>query len=94
MRALLLIDIQNDFMPGGALAVPEGDLIIPIANQLQPHFDVVVATQDWHPPQHKSFASNHVGKNIFEVIDLNGLEQVLWPDHCVQGLPGAAFAPR
>lgn len=94
MRALLLIDIQNDFMPGGALAVPEGDLIIPLANQLQPHFDLVVATQDWHPPHHKSFASNHVGKKPFEKIDLNGLDQVLWPDHCVQGLPGAEFAPQ
>jgi nicotinamidase/pyrazinamidase len=92
MRALLLIDIQNDFLPGGALAVPEGDLIIPLANQLQPHFDLVVATQDWHPPQHKSFASNHAGKKLFEVIDLNGLEQILWPDHCVQGSAGAEFS--
>src|SRR5215210_6850631 len=93
MKALLLIDIQNDFLPGGALAVPEGDQIIPIVNQLQPHFDLVVATQDWHPAEHKSFAANHPGKNPFEVIDLQGLEQVLWPSHCVQGSPGAAFAP-
>ncbi|GEO05882.1 bifunctional pyrazinamidase/nicotinamidase [Adhaeribacter aerolatus] len=92
MKALLLIDIQNDFIPGGSLAVPEGDLIIPVANQLQPHFDLVVATQDWHPPDHKSFASNHAGKINFEKIDLHGLEQVLWPDHCVQGSRGADFS--
>ena len=92
MRALLLIDIQNDFIPGGALAVPEGNLIVPLANQLQPYFDLVVATQDWHPANHKSFASNHAGKSVFEKTDLNGLEQVLWPDHCVQGTPGANFS--
>jgi nicotinamidase/pyrazinamidase len=93
MKALLLIDIQNDFLPGGALAVPGGDEILPVINQLQPHFDLVVATQDWHPADHKSFAANHTGKNPFEVIDLQGLEQVLWPRHCVQGTPGAAFSP-
>jgi len=93
MRALLLIDIQNDFIPGGALAVLGGDQIIPLANQLQPHFDLVVATQDWHPQQHKSFASNHQNKNVFEKIYFNGLEQVLWPDHCVQGTVGAEFSP-
>lgn len=92
MRALLLIDIQNDFLPGGALAVPDGDAIIPVVNRLQQQFDLVVATQDWHPPQHKSFASQHTDKNVFEVTDLNGLEQVLWPNHCVQGTPGAAFS--
>jgi len=94
MKALLLIDIQNDFMPGGALAVPEGDLIIPITNRLQSYFDLVVATQDWHPPDHKSFASNHAGKNVFEKTDLNGLEQVLWPDHCLQGTWGADFSKK
>lgn len=92
MRALLLIDIQNDFLPGGALAVPGGDEIIPVVNKLQEQFDLVVATQDWHPPQHKSFASNHSGKNAFEVVDLNGMEQVLWPDHCVQGTAGAELS--
>ena len=92
MRALLLVDIQNDFIPGGALAVPGGDEIIPVANDLQKHFDLVVATQDWHPVNHKSFASNHTGKEIFEVIDLNGMEQVLWPEHCVQGTEGAEFS--
>ena len=92
MRALLLIDIQNDFLPGGALAVPEGDAIIPIVNKLQAQFDLVVATQDWHPENHKSFASNHAGKNTFEVTKLQGLAQVLWPDHCLQGSKGAEFS--
>ncbi len=92
MKALLLIDIQYDFLPGGALAVKEGDQIIPIVNRLQPHFDLVVATQDWHPPQHKSFASSHAGKQVFETIELAGLQQVLWPDHCVQETEGAALS--
>ncbi|GGG06791.1 bifunctional nicotinamidase/pyrazinamidase [Pontibacter amylolyticus] len=93
MKALLLIDIQNDFLPGGALGVPEGDQIIPIVNQIQDHFDLIVATQDWHPTDHKSFASNHEGKNPFETTELLGLPQVLWPDHCLQGTPGADLAP-
>lgn len=93
MNALILVDIQNDFMPGGALAVPEGDRIISLVNELQTSFELVVATQDWHPPQHKSFASNHPGKTVFEHIDLHGLDQVLWPDHCVQASPGAEFHP-
>jgi nicotinamidase/pyrazinamidase len=92
MKALLLIDIQNDFLPGGSLAVPGGDQIIPVVNQVQEKFDLVVATQDWHPPLHKSFASNHAGKRVFEQIELNGLPQVLWPDHCVQGTRGADFS--
>jgi nicotinamidase/pyrazinamidase len=91
MRALVLVDIQNDFIPGGALAVPSGDEIIPIVNVIQARFELVVATQDWHPADHKSFASNHPGKTIFEVIELDGLQQVLWPDHCIQGTAGAAF---
>ena len=94
MKALLLIDIQNDFLPGGALAVPEGDQIIPLVNQLQEKFDLVVATQDWHPANHKSFASNHPDKQPFDVTELHGMEQVLWPDHCIQGTTGAAFAPE
>ncbi|MBD1398756.1 bifunctional nicotinamidase/pyrazinamidase [Pontibacter sp. JH31] len=93
MKALLLIDIQNDFLPGGSLAVPEGDQIIPVVNQLQQRFDLVVATQDWHPANHKSFASNHQGKKPFEMTELLGLPQVLWPNHCLQGTPGAALAP-
>ena len=92
MKTLILVDLQNDFCPGGALAVKEGDAIIPLINRLQPHFDLVVATQDWHPADHESFASQH-GKTPGELIDLHGLPQVLWPDHCVQGTPGAKFHP-
>jgi nicotinamidase/pyrazinamidase len=91
MNALILVDIQNDFIPGGHLAVPFGDEIIPLVNELQGLFHLVVATQDWHPASHKSFASNHSNKNPFDKIMLHGLEQVLWPDHCIQGSPGAAF---
>jgi nicotinamidase/pyrazinamidase len=89
MNALILVDIQNDFMPGGPLAVPLGDEIIPLVNELQNSFSLIVATQDWHPRNHKSFASNHQGKSTFERIMLHGLEQVLWPDHCIQGTVGA-----
>ena len=94
MKALLIIDIQNDFLPGGVLAVPEGDKIIPVVNELQNYFELVVATQDWHPADHISFASNHPGKKSFDVIDLNGASQTLWPDHCVQGTPGADFSKQ
>ena len=93
MKTLLLIDIQNDFMPGGALAVPGGDEIIPIVNGIMPQFDLIVATQDWHPANHGSFAANHPGRNVFEQIDLDGLPQTLWPVHCVQNTGGALFAP-
>ncbi len=92
MKALLLIDIQTDFLPGGALAVPGGDEIIPLVNRLQPLFDLVLATQDWHPPAHRSFASAHAGKSVFDSIMLHGLPQVLWPDHCVQGTTGAELS--
>jgi nicotinamidase/pyrazinamidase len=92
MKALLLIDIQNDFLPGGRLAVPEGDAIIQLVNDLQPQFELVVATQDWHPAGHQSFASSHAGRTQFEQIDLHGLPQVLWPDHCTQASDGAALA--
>jgi nicotinamidase/pyrazinamidase len=91
MKALLLIDIQNDFLAGGSLAVPKGNEIIPVVDALHETFELVVATQDWHPPTHKSFASNHEGGKVFEQISLNGLPQVLWPDHCVQGTSGADF---
>lgn len=93
MRALILVDLQNDFLPGGALAVTEGDAVVPLANALASRFEHVVATQDWHPQGHESFASQHEGHAPGEVIDLHGLPQVLWPDHCVQGTPGAEFAP-
>jgi nicotinamidase/pyrazinamidase len=91
MNALILVDIQNDFVPGGALAVPEGDLIVPLINRLQPYFDLVVATQDWHPANHGSFAANHPGREPGELIDLQGLSQILWPIHCVQRTAGARF---
>jgi nicotinamidase/pyrazinamidase len=94
MKALLIVDIQNDFLPGGALAVPAGNDIIRIVNDLQEHFSLVVATQDWHPGNHGSFASSHEGKKPFEKTILGGLEQVLWPDHCVQGSPGALLSEK
>lgn len=89
---LLLVDIQNDFLPGGALAVADGDAVIAVANRLMPLFDHVVASQDWHPPDHLSFAAEHNGLEAFQVTQLDGLEQILWPVHCVQGTPGASFA--
>jgi nicotinamidase/pyrazinamidase len=92
MDALILVDIQKDFLPGGSLAVNKGDQVIPVANELQQHFDLVVATQDFHPRDHGSFAANHEGKEPGEYIELNGLEQILWPVHCVQGTTGAEFA--
>lgn len=92
MDALLLVDIQNDFLPGGALEVKQGDQIIPTVNELQPYFELVVATQDFHPADHGSFAANHSGKKPGEFIILEGLEQILWPVHCVQGTAGAEFA--
>lgn len=91
MNALILVDIQNDFIPGGALPVPEGDEIVSLVNRLQPHFDLVVATQDWHPADHASFAANHPGRKIGEVIELQALPQILWPVHCVQETAGANF---
>lgn len=93
MNALILVDLQNDFCPGGALPVPEGDAVIPVANSLQSRFDLVVATQDWHPANHASFAANHPGRQPGEIIDLDGLPQVLWPVHCVQGTWGAELHP-
>ncbi|MBI5818169.1 MAG: bifunctional nicotinamidase/pyrazinamidase [Verrucomicrobia bacterium] len=92
MKALIVVDIQNDFLPGGALAVPGGDAVIPVVNRLQPAFPLVVATQDWHPADHGSFAASHAGKKVFEQIELNGLAQTLWPVHCVQHTQGAALA--
>lgn len=93
MKALILVDLQNDFLPGGALPVPNGDEVIAIANALQNRFNLIIATQDWHPVNHGSFASNHPGHKPGEVVDLAGVPQILWPDHCVQNTNGAAFAP-
>ncbi len=96
MKALIIIDIQNDFLPGGALAVNKGDEVIPVINKLQQtdFFDLVAATQDWHPQNHGSFASNHPGKKQFDKTMLGGLEQILWADHCVQGKSGAEFSDK
>lgn len=94
MKALIIADIQYDFLPNGTLAVPEADAIIPVLNKLEQYFELVVALQDWHPANHKSFASNHAGKKPFDIIDLHGLQQKLWPDHCVQGTAGAAFSDK
>jgi nicotinamidase/pyrazinamidase len=91
MKALLIVDVQNDFTPGGALAVNEGDQIIPIINKIQGKFDLIVATQDWHPENHGSFAANHTDKKVGEFIQLNGVMQILWPVHCVQESAGAEF---
>lgn len=89
--ALLIVDVQNDFLPGGALAVTLGDEVIPVINALQKKFNFIVATQDFHPEDHGSFAANHKGKSVYEEIELNGLTQTLWPIHCVQGTVGAEF---
>lgn len=94
MIALLVVDIQNDFLPGGALGVPDGDSVVPIANRLTECFDLVLATQDWHPADHGSFAANHPNRFPGEMIDLNGTMQILWPVHCVQGSPGAEFSSQ
>ena len=91
MKTLILVDIQNDFCPGGALAVSEGNAVVPIANQLMPKFELVVATQDWHPVNHKSFASQNEDLTIGDVFELNGLPQIVWPDHCVQNTHGSEF---
>jgi nicotinamidase/pyrazinamidase len=94
VNALILVDLQNDFLPGGALAVPHGDEVVPLADELQRRFDLVVATQDWHPPDHGSFAVNHPDKKPGDRIILDGIEQILWPVHCVQNTKGAEFAPQ
>jgi nicotinamidase/pyrazinamidase len=91
---LLIVDVQNDFCPGGALAVPEGDAIVPAINRLATSFAHVILTQDWHPRGHASFASTHPGKRPFDAIEVSYGTQTLWPDHCVQGTQGAAFHPN
>ncbi|MBN3582352.1 bifunctional nicotinamidase/pyrazinamidase [Algoriphagus aestuarii] len=90
-EALIIVDVQNDFIPGGALEVKEGDQIVPIINKIQNHFGFIVATQDFHPPDHGSFAANHQGKKVGEYVGLAGLNQILWPVHCVQGTFGSEF---
>ncbi len=93
-RALLVIDVQNDFLPGGALAVPDGDQVVPVINRLMADgdYDLIVASQDWHPPDHGSFVSQHPDHDVGDRTTLDGLEQIVWPDHCVQHTPGASFA--
>lgn len=90
---LLVVDIQNDFCPGGSLAVPDGDAVIPVIHSIAPRFAHIVLTQDWHSPRHLSFASAHPGKHPFEHVHLSYGEQTLWPDHCIQGTRGAEFHP-
>ena len=92
MEALLVVDVQNDFCPGGTLPVPEGDAVVPVINRLRADFPLVVFTRDWHPPDHCSFAATH-GREVGEVIVIDGIEQILWPVHCVQNTPGADFHP-
>lgn len=89
---LIVVDVQVDFLPGGALAVPDGDAVIPVINRLAPRFSTVVLTQDWHPADHLSFAASHPGRRPYETVDLAYGAQVLWPTHCVQATPGAALA--
>jgi nicotinamidase/pyrazinamidase len=90
-KALIVIDVQNDFCPGGNLAVNDGDKVVPVINSVMNKFDIIIGTQDWHPQSHVSFASNHKGKNVYDQIDVDGIIQTLWPDHCVQGTCGADF---
>jgi len=90
-RALVVVDVQNDFMPDGALPAHQGHEVVPVVNRLMDDFELVVATQDWHPPDHGSFASNHEGHSPGEIVELDGLDQILWPDHCVRNTEGAEF---
>jgi len=91
MKALIVVDIQRDFLPGGSLAIKDGDLIIPIINKLLPEFELVIFTKDWHPVDMKAFASNHKNKKPFDKYKVNGVEDTLWPDHCIQNTPGAGI---
>jgi len=92
IKALVVVDVQNDFVPGGALAVPKGDEVVPVINKLLPDYELVVATKDWHPKGHISFASRHPGSSVGDRVDVDSGSQRVWPDHCVQGTPGAEFA--
>jgi nicotinamidase/pyrazinamidase len=93
-RALLVVDVQNDFCPGGSLAVESGDEVVSVINRVMPGFPRVIATQDWHPPGHVSFASSHPGRKPLDTVDIQGIEQVLWPDHCIRASVGAELHPR
>jgi len=92
--ALIVVDVQNDFCPGGSLAVEEGDDVVPVINSILGLFPRVVATQDWHPADHVSFASSHPGRKVLDLVNADGIDQVLWPDHCIQGTLGAELHPR
>jgi nicotinamidase/pyrazinamidase len=92
--ALILVDLQNDFFPGGALGVPGANALFPLANTIQKYFPLVVATQDWHPANHGSFVTEHPGHALYDIVDLNGVPQILWPPHCIQGSAGAEFHPQ
>jgi nicotinamidase/pyrazinamidase len=94
VKTLIIVDVQNDFMPGGTLEVPGSGEIVPVINDLLDKFDLIIATQDWHPKNHKSFASTHFGKQPLDKIEQEGIEHILWPDHCVQGTKGADFHPK
>ena len=91
MKTLVIVDLQNDFINGGSLEVPGGESIVDLINDVIKNYDLVLATKDWHPKDHVSFASNHKNKNIGDIININGLDQVLWPDHCVQNTFGSDF---
>jgi nicotinamidase/pyrazinamidase len=91
--ALILVDLQNDFCHGGSLAVPDADAIIPLANELQAYFDLIIATKDWHPREHSSFAINHPNSKVGDIVTMNYIKQVLWPIHCVQNTKGSDFHP-
>lgn len=91
MKALVIVDIQNDFLPGGSLPVPEGDKIINSINEIMDDYDLIIATKDWHPSDHISFASNHQNKKVGDVININKVDQILWPNHCVQESFGSEF---
>lgn len=91
MKALVIVDLQNDFLPGGALEVPEGDMIVEKINDILDNYDLIIATKDWHPKDHISFASKHKNKDVGDVINYEGINQILWPDHCIQKSPGSDF---
>lgn len=93
-KALIIVDLQNDFCKGGNLEVPNGHEIVPLANQLQAYFDIVIATKDWHPQEHMSFASNHADGQVGDIMEINSMSQILWPDHCIQGTKGAELHPE